>query len=290
MVLIFSFVHVFANEWTDCNELGRVDKVQFADTVIASLAKWLTNAVPPVPWYTLQIFTKKDISTAVFHNQQYCCQENTSSDDCQWKLDGQHYFAESPYLIDHLVNVWMRKFNGIEEHCSLLQIDCTTPGSTKVLMKEWREEVTKLAEDIDWAPPSQFYELFKKYWWEEKDFIDTTKKWLLANAYFTMCDEVVKIKQSVSLVTNVKSIANQESAWRKWCQDLILQRYREEAAYVQSLMVSRWVAYVSNNMQAYLKTHFIDNRMNLLVDKLWKMDACFNMVLKYVTRTSCCVN
>jgi hypothetical protein len=45
----------------------------------------------------------------------------------------------------------MRKLNGIEEHCSELQIDCTTPetATVKVLSKEWRQEVTKFAEDID---------------------------------------------------------------------------------------------------------------------------------------------
>lgn len=290
IVLFFLVVQVFWNEWTDCIEVARLDKSQFADAVIAALDKWLTNAVPPVPSYTLQIFTPKDLWTALYHTQQYCCQESTNSKDCAWKLDGQHYFAESPYLIDHLVNVWMRKFNWIQEHCDALQIDCNTPSTNTVLMKEWRQEVTKVAEDIDGAPPSQLYELFKKYWWEEKDFIDSSKQWLLANAYFTMCDEVVKIKQSFSLLSPSKSVENQAAAWREWCRNLILQRYREEAAYVQSLMVSRWVAYVSNNMQAYLKTHFIDNRLNRFVDKIGNMDACFNMVLKYVTRTSCCVH
>jgi hypothetical protein len=285
IIFSFSFVNVFWSEWTDCVEIARLDKSQFADAVTTALQQWN-------PSYSLQIFTKKDIGTALFHNQQHCCQENTNSTDCTWKLDWQNYFAESPFLVDHLVNVWMRKLNGIEEHCSKIQIDCTMPGTeiNQNLNIQWRKEVTKFAEDIDWGPSIQLYELFKKYRGEEKDFVDKTKKWLLANAYFTMCDEVVKIKQSVSLVTNVKNVTNQESAWRKWCENLILQRYRQEAAYVQSLMVSRWIAYVSNNMQAYLKTHFIDNRMNLFVDKLWKMDACFNMVLKYVTRTSCCVN
>ncbi len=298
IIFSFSFGNVFWNEWTDCLETAWLDKWVFADTVIEALKKWNSETES----YTLQIFTKKDIGTALYHNQQFCCQDksNTKSNgtwaltnnNCTWKLDWQHYFAESPFLVDHLINVWMRKLNGIEEHCSAMQIDCTTPetATVKVLMKERREEVTKFAEDIDGGPSLEWYELFKKYRWEDKDFVDKTKKWLLANAYFTMCDEVVKIKQSVSLVSNVKNVINQESAWRKWCERLILQRYREEAAYVQSLMVSRWVAYASNNMKAYFKTHFIDNRLNLFVDKLWKMDACYNMVLKYVTRTSCCVN
>jgi hypothetical protein len=44
------------------------------------------------------------------------------------------------------------------------------------------------------------------------------------------------------------------------------------------------------NMRTYLQTYFVDTRMNAFVDKFWKLDACLNMVLKYVTRTSCCVN
>jgi hypothetical protein len=57
----------------------------------------------------------------------------------------------------------MRKFNGIQEHCDTLGIDCTTRDN-KVLLKERREESQKLAEETDGVPPSQLYELFKKYW------------------------------------------------------------------------------------------------------------------------------
>lgn len=47
---------------------------------------------------------------------------------------------------------------------------------------------------------------------------------------------------------------------------------------------------MSTNIKKYVQDYFIVNRMSDLVDKFGKLDACFNMVLRYVTRTACCVH
>lgn len=162
------------------------------------------------PPYTLTIFTDKDLKTVLYHHQQYCCQDNINEETCAGKLDGKHYFAESPYLIDHLITIGMRKFNGIQEHCDLLGIDCVTRDNA-VLLKEWREESQKLAEETDGVPPSALYELFKKYWGDVTTFGKMDKVTQIANAYYTMCYEAVQIRKAVALTQ--ANVLNQENDW-----------------------------------------------------------------------------
>jgi hypothetical protein len=279
------FVLFFSSAFAQFETIDCVETAQTAPD--AFVQKILQNVANLNPAYTLTIFTDKDLKTVLWHTQQFCCQKNINDATCDGKLDGKLYFPESPYLIDHLINIGMRKFNGIQEHCDTLWIDCTTRDN-KVLLKEWREESEKLADDTDGVPPSELYELFKKYWWDVTTFGKTENNTQIANAYYTMCYEAARIR--LALLANQASAVNTESTRLKWCQNLVQQRYLEESAYVQSLMVDKGVQYMYDNMRAYLKTHFVDNRMNGFVDKFGKLDACLNMVLKYVTRTSCCVD
>ncbi|MDP2669476.1 MAG: hypothetical protein Q8O99_00225 [bacterium] len=111
----------------------------------------------------LKIFTDKDLKAALRFHQQYCCERRLSDEKCEGKLDGEKYYPESPYIFDHLITVGMRKFDGVEENCDILGIDCTTADNQKQLV-ERRKAVKELALDTDGSPPSQLLELFKKYW------------------------------------------------------------------------------------------------------------------------------
>lgn len=278
--LLFS-AHVFAqSESTDCTDTANDGQDEFVTAIQNELQK-LT------PSYTLTIFTDKDLKKALLYHQQYCCQNRINEKTCEWKLEGKFYFPESPYLFDHLLYIGMRKFNWIQEHCDTLWIDCFTRDN-KVLLKEWREESQKLAEETDGVPPSQLYELFKKYWWDVETFTKKENKNQIANAYYTMCYEALQIWRALKF--NLVDSVNQPNEWENRCRAMVQKRYMEELWYVQSLMVDKWVQYLYENMRTYLQTYFVDNRMSAFVDKFWKLDACLNMVLKYVTRTSCCVN
>lgn len=281
-MLLLCMMHAFgfAADAGDCQETA-LDK---PDLFVQKVLDGVQKMNPP---YKLTIFTDDDLKIVLQHHQQYCCQDDTKSETCEGKLDGKLYFPESSYLFDHLVNIGMRKFNGIQEHCDVLWIDCETRDK-KVLLKERREKSLELAEDTDGVPPSQLYELFKTYWWDVTTFWKQDKTTQIANAYYTMCYESLQIRKAI-IHTQSDGI-NQDSNWLKWCQQLVQKRYLEESAYVQSLMVDKWVQYLYDNMRAYLKNYFTDNRMNDFVDKFGKLDSCLNMVLKYVTRTSCCVN
>lgn len=140
---------------TDCNETSNYSEDQYVQKVKEELSRSST-------YPTLKIFTDKDLKTALRFHQQYCCEHRVGDEKCEGKLDGKKYYAESPYIFDHLVAVGMRKFDGVEDNCDVLGIDCTTADNQKQLI-ERREAVREIALDTDGSPPAELLELFKKY-------------------------------------------------------------------------------------------------------------------------------
>jgi len=70
-----------------------------------------------------------------------CQKAKEDSSDCK------NCYAHSTYMFDHLVNIGMRKFDGIQEHCDELHISCTMSNSA-VKTLEWRERINEIAEDV----------------------------------------------------------------------------------------------------------------------------------------------
>lgn len=287
-VLLFTVLPVpdiFAQQSkTDCVDTALYDEDAYVKKVQEQLILMKSY------YYPLQIFTDKDMKTALRFQQQYCCEREVSEKTCEGKLDGKKYYPESPYLFDHLINVWMRKFDGIEEHCDILGIDCFTRDNA-ILVQERREKLRAIADETDGTAPARIFELFKDYRWDIDTYTTSVGLNKIANAYLRMCNEAWAIRDAVKFwLTDVDS-ATSDGQWLvSVCRDIVQQRFLQEAQYVQSLMVEKWVQYVYDNMYSYMMEYFIANRMNAFVDKFGKLDACFNMVLKYVTKTSCCVN
>ena len=66
-----------------------------------------------------QVFTKKDLVAVMTHLQQFC----SESKECGNGGTSCKY-PESSLLYDHLINIGMRKLDGIKEQCDLFGIDC----------------------------------------------------------------------------------------------------------------------------------------------------------------------
>jgi hypothetical protein len=94
----------------------------------------------------MQVYTDKDLATAHRHLKQFCCEKYLSDDSCSGLPKTKNVYAQSPYLYDHLLNIGMRKMDGVEDHCDEFDIDCARADGSRQQV-EWREEMTEIAQD-----------------------------------------------------------------------------------------------------------------------------------------------
>lgn len=283
--------------WVACILLGSRVSAVGADNDCFLYANTDTNKYPWVveEWLErwdlpqLKFFTPDDLRTSVLHHQMSCC-ESVLKDDrevCaqakQETNDCKSCYAHSNYLYDHLLNIGMRKFDGIQEHCDALNISCEMKTSG-VKTLEWRERITEIAEDVEGYPPSLIMEEFLKYRWDaSKESVNNVDT--ISNAYYDLCQETQNIINAIGINQQVDSSVLSPYAL---CRRLVEARYRQEYDYVRTLMVEKGVQYFVQNTRSYLHDYFIKNRMTELVNKYARMDNCFTTVLRYATKTSCC--
>jgi hypothetical protein len=130
----------------DCAIYANTDADTYPGVVEKRLEK---RELPP-----LKFFTPDDLRTVVLHHQMSCCEDVLKEDRevCeqakQQTSDCKNCYAHSNYFFDHLVNIGMRKFDGIQEQCNQLQISCTM-NTSAVKTLERRERITEIAEDTN---------------------------------------------------------------------------------------------------------------------------------------------
>lgn len=282
-LFLFPITYADTSYGNDCVVYANTDVKKYPGVV----EKWLEEWDLP----SLQFYTPQDLETVVRHHQMACCEDVLMEDRaiCQQAQqemgDCENCYPHSTYFFDHLVNVGMRKFDGIQEHCDSLHISCEMNASA-VRTQEWRERITEIAEDVEGYPPSLLMEEFLEYWGDmsSEDINDPDK---IANAYYGLCQEAANVR-SVIWVNAVADSSSSDLYSR--CRALVEERYMQEYQYVRTLMVEKWVQYFVQNTRDYLQDYFLKWRMDELVNKYARMDNCFTTVLRYATKTSCCSN
>lgn len=280
--LLFSAAFATESDEYDCTSFASYTTPQaYADAVYQVLTD---EGNPPT------VFTKQDLQTAVSFLQHFCCEEFNK---WAWEKDsvcadlpaGGKYYPQSPYIFDHLLSVGMRKLDAKEDDCKNLAIDCTLQnGNTKAL--ERRRKINEIMESTEGYPPSVIQEYFFKYRWTTENISDPN---VVTNMYYTMCDEATRIREAIGLNANDVDAKLTGKRWlNRLCYDIVENRYEKEVHYVRTVMVQKGIQYHQQNLSSYIKTYFIDNRLSDLLDKFIAIDGCFSMVLKYISRTSCC--
>jgi len=296
-VCLFVTNTVFAQSNNDCLAYSVGTQAWFVLDVNNKYTE--KQEIEPTMEHELLFFTDQDLSRLFWHFQQYCCLALNDESKCEDK-QSPYYFAMSPYLWDHLINIGFRKLDGVEDHCNSMWFDCDNRAKVPNLSQERRETIKEIAEDREGYPPAQLEELFYKFWWdtdrnekayaaiEDKNYeqIDT-----LRAQYRALCIEIANIQWRLDPLSGSESEYTAATNWQwlyKHCQDLADERYEQEVQYVRTLMVEKWVEFLVQNLRAYSLDYFIDNRFSSLSDKYTELEWCFSTVLSYSTNTACC--
>lgn len=225
----------------------------------------------PSEWF----FTDQDILVVGTHLTCFCCASAPNRDDCrQYACPVGNYFAESVHLFDHLVTIGMKKLDGNAELCDRLQIDCHP------LWQERRERIVEEAERPQGAPPRLLQEKFGQMRWNEDNLADSSGT--MYAEYLRMCTEAWVLSE-YSLLSPTPPLASSAFAAidrRNGCIALVDRRFQQEAHYVRTLAVQKWIDFVVGNLHGYLYTYSIKNRLFGLLNKYTDFDACISTVLK----------
>ena len=265
----------------DCNDFSNVDP----STYPTSVKEWIKGAKRE----DLTIFTDKDMFVALNHLKLYCCEQwDINEETCSsLQKPPERWFPESPYIVDQLMYVWMKKLDWNQEHCDILWIDCQ-PESYDVDPVEWRDEINEIANDVKWYPPSMIYGKFEETWWSSEQIMNQGDE-TLAKSYRAMCNDLWSIRASVW--SNQWLVDAPVSGWKSielLCQTRAQYRFRQEAQYIRLLQLEKWRKYFMDNLTSYLSVYFLDSRLSWLMWKYAKLDSCFATVLRYIEKTTCC--
>ncbi len=240
------------------------------------------------------------ILLALRHLQSYCCKQRVfdpRGDYCHTIRDDG---PDSPYLIDHLVDVRLRMLDGDPAY--------NDPQLVNDKGRAWRETMRENANKAEWLPPKQIYNDFATHWGSPvaamtytmvfdnislwcSQFAEAKDLWSLRMEYHATCDIAYCLyhdMQSADYRKQWRGIAQWASdpakllAWYQWCHSMVQQRVKDEASYVWLTMLEQANTFSNNLIRSYTQTYFMDNRFANLLKKFVEQQQWLEIITRKI--------
>lgn len=204
----------------------------------------------------------------------------------------EKYYPESPFLFDHLVDVSMRRLDGIAELAYGLEPDA--------IGKERRKYITEnVANAPNGVKPSDIEKKYKAYrertpinMETQNDINATLTKYdtlKLIDRYDTLCEITnnmyEKIKTTDRIIIGGKSDA--KSFFSK-CENLVSNRVKKENGYVKILMIQKANKLADETTKAYTKKHFVEEKLMNLRNIISKVKDLFKTIVQQAPASKSC--
>lgn len=223
----------------------------------------------------------------------YCCSQVVQGSCTQKEKDNlPKLYPESPYLFDHLVDVSMRRLDGIDKLAYNLTSDPTA--------KERRDYITKVANDPTGSQSSTIETTYKKYWKENTEtkknmetFIANYNKDVttlsLEDKYDTLCG----LMNAIYKKTQTKNPIIIGSAWENnsflnGCQNIVQDRVKRENSYVKMIMIKKSNQLFDETTKAYTKKYFAEERITGLWTLIAKVQDAFKTIVQQAAVSKTC--
>lgn len=188
----------------------------------------------------LKIIKKEDYQVAIKNLKKYCNND--------WEV------LQSPYFINHLLDVWFRKLDAIDPLEYWITFD--QEGI------KWREYLNWITEK---TKPDDISKNFTEIWGR--------KNWTwLYSKYISTCKDLKYIDSYIVSQNNWYTITNN---LHNKCINLANQRYQEEANLVSSLMIRSFYKRIDTK----LYESFFQKNNKSFADKLMKLYDKFTIAL-----------
>lgn len=242
----------------------------------------LTNLIKSMP--------KEAMEKALDNLGKYCCDAKIIS-TCDSSSDNTLY-PESIYIFDHILDVYLRRLDAKDNLMYNLSAD---PSG-----QEWREFIIEHGNEVEWSKPMEIKGKYDTFWTWTKNvvsFVDNDSKtksdrknnienqiklydeWTLRDKYNLACDMANYISEHKYV--NGKWLTQSEY---NLCKTITNNRIDRENIYVQTILMQKANKLLWENMNAYLGTYFVSDKLSNLEQILFNINTSFSEINKWVTK------
>jgi len=225
---------------------------------------------------------------ALTNLKAYCCSQAAiqCTENEKNNLKNLKY-PESAFLFDHLLDVMMRRLDGIPKLAYGLEVD---PTGAK-----WREYITKVANDAVGVQSSEIEKTYKEYRTLHTDFTTNLNTVMggykkneiaslsLADKYDTLCKIIKEIYNNTQYEKPV--IIN---SYLSACEKTVLNRVNRENGYTKILMVQKSNLLFDETTKAYTKKYFVEEKLMALWTLVAKVKDIFQTIVQQAAASKSC--
>lgn len=242
-----------------------------------------------------KFLSKEGFITIISNLKAYCCSQNLieCSENEKANLPEKNY-PESPYMFDHLIDMTMRRLDGIPSLAYGKDVD--------PMAKFRRETIDAIAADPTGAQAMTVEDKFATYRSLDRKKTknikervlpnyDTTNTELLslADKYNKLC-EINKllykdIQDNQSIIVGEYSESN--SFYRK-CETMVRERIQRETQYTKLLMIQKSTQMLTETTKEYTKTHFVEEKLMGLRNLITKVKDFFQTIVQQAPASKVC--
>lgn len=259
---------VFAN---DCNTV-----VGWGIDSQVSIYKEEYKKILPVEWFR----------QALTNLKAYCCSEPDLMRCTNEEKNNlpNTYYPESEFLFDHLLDITMRRLDGITGLAYNLAPDPTG--------LERRTKITKIANSATGVQAKEIEKIYTGYrtisWSKSADVIkkqyNNTGIVSLGEKYNTLCGFISKMYDDVPN-TNKTLISKK---FMNNCNNIIKDKIRREVGYTQILMVQKSNQLLDEGTKAYTKKYFVQEKLMALWNLITKVKDMFQTIVQQAPASKIC--
>lgn len=249
--------------------------------------------------------SQDDLIRAFDNLKKFCCKAKISATlDCS-NVSTDWYYPSSAILFDQIFDIYMRKLDAKQENDNW--DDLTYGIEPDASWKEWREFITNIWNDSNGLVPWKIKDEYNKYWESDPDNImpnfniadidnwklqlssklENFSWWTLIDKYQNACDVTMWLYIDIMWIwsNDRQDNANiKQSDIYKNCSKVVSDRIQSEKYYVEILMKWKALTLLTDNLNTYMATYFLETKLTELQNSFFNSQTMFSEIVKWVSR------
>ncbi|MCS6982815.1 MAG: hypothetical protein NZL83_01360 [Candidatus Absconditabacterales bacterium] len=240
------------------------------------------------------IYPIDDIAVAMHHLAGYCCSQNllpSQGSGYVCPRGGSKWFADSPYLYDHLIDIGMRRLSGSPQE--------QYPGAgLDQLARSRRSEIEALGSNPAGTPAGQIMNLYMTYR-KPGEMIGGTspmpldyyrnhrEKWGLTNRHRALCGLAARIADHLTDYGKGKMLPH--TSLINQCLTMVSRFIANEYHFTQTIMANQAAKLMATNAKIYADVRFGQTKLQTLLDGFSRIQSTFALInQKVIMGTKMC--